>query len=493
MKKNSINIKLLALPAMGALLTLGACKKNFDFEGANFNPYGATTPVTQNLLTSALRSVPSPVNDALGSLYSQHLGEVQYTDASRFSGLNFAYGGFYTGPLLSLTKIIQLNSDPATASTGAVINGGSNANQIAVARILKAYFFFHITNRWGDIPYSDALKQTANLVPKFDRQQDIYNALFTELKEAANQFDAGTAVKGDIFLSGSASRWKLFANSLRLIMALRLSKIDPAKGKAEFLDAKAAGVITASSQDFKYAYLSETANQNQWYARYLTRFDYAIGKPFLDYLISVNDPRIPKFADKPTNPIPGNPEYVGMPYGLVNTSGIPNTSVSYIGSSLRTQSAPEYIIPASHVLLTLAEGEALGWNAAGTPDHVAAANYYLQGIEQSMRQYGVYDATAYANYVAGANVAYNPARAIELISYQRWVALYLNGYEAWNEWKRTGFPVLSPGPAPVNTTQIPRRQAYSTQERDLNNANYLEVVARQGADNLDTRMWWDKQ
>jgi hypothetical protein len=488
MKKN-LNIKLLAVPAL-AMLTLGSCKKTFDFEGSNFNPYGATVPVTQNLLTNAMRSVPSPVNEALGSLYAQHLAEVQYTDASRFSGLNFAYGGYYTGPLLSLTKIIQLNSDPATASTAPVINGGSNANQIAIARILKAYFFFHITNRWGDIPYSEALQQTANMVPKFDRQQDVYNALFTELKEAANQFDAGATVKGDIFLSGNVSRWKLFANSLRLIMALRLSKIDPAKGKAEFLDAKAAGVITTSAQDFKYAFLAETANQNQWYARYVTRFDYAISKPFLDYLTSINDPRIPKFANKPTN---GDPNYVGMPYGLASVAGINNNSVSYIGSALRTQSAPEYIIPAAHVLFTLAEGEVLGWNAAGTPDHVAAANYYLQGIEQSMRQYGAYDATAFATYVAGTGVAYDPAKAVELISYQRWIALYLNGYEAWNEWKRTGFPVLSPGPSPINTTQIPRRQAYSTQERDLNSKNYQEVVARQGADNLDTRMWWDKQ
>lgn len=489
MKKVNQYKKLLYLAAV-SLIVLGGCKKTFDFEGANVNPYTSSVPVTQNLLTNALRNLPGTVNDATGTLYAQHIAEVQYTDASRFSVLNVSYGGMYTGPLIGLQTIINLNSDPATANLGTVAPGGSSANQIATARILKAYFFFHITNRWGDVPYSEALQQGTNLAPKFDKQADIYTDLFKELKEAAAQFDGGATVKGDIFLSGNIARWKLFANSLRLVMAVRMSKIDPAKGKAEYLDALNAGVITASTQDFKYAFLSETANQNQWYARYLTRFDYAISKPFLDYLQSVADPRIPAFADKPTD---GNANYVGMPYGLSNTSGIPNNSISYVGTNLRKQNAPEYILVASHVLLSMAEAEKIGWNAGNAPDDVKAAEYYLDGIEQSMRQYGVYTDPAYATYIAQPGVAYVPADAIKLISEQRWIALYLNGFEAWNEWKRTGFPVLNPGPAPLNNGgQIPRRQGYTTLERDLNSENYQAVLSTQGPDELSTRMWWDK-
>jgi hypothetical protein len=470
---------------------LGGCKKTFDFEGSNENPYQATTPVTQNLLTSALRGIAGPVNDPVGSLYAQHLGEVQYTDASRFITLNFSYGGFYTGALINLQTIIKLNTDAETASSGTVAPGGSNANQIATARILKAYYFFNITNRWGDIPYTEALKQGENLTPKFDKQADIYADLFKELKEAVAQFDGGATVKGDIFLSGNIARWKLFANSLRLIMALRMSKIDPAKGKAEYLDALNAGVIATSTQDFKYAFLNETANQNAWYARYLTRFDYAISKPLLDYMLALTDPRIPAFADKPTN---GNANYVGMPYGLAVTTGIPNNSVSYIGTNLRKQNSPENILVAAHVLFSMAEAEKLGWNAGNAPNDVKAAEYYLKGIEQSMRQYGVYTDLDFATYTAQVGVAYVPADAIKLISEQRWIALYLNGFEAWNEWKRTGFPVLSPGPAPLNNGgQIPRRQGYTTAERDLNSANYQSVLSTQGPDELSTRMWWDKQ
>ena len=486
MKRNIIKFVLPFVAAISVGIT--SCKKFTEFGDINVNPYASAEPVTQNLLTGAIRSLPSTVNSTLGALYAQHISDVQYTDASRFVDINVSYAGFYQGPLLALQRIIDVNSDPATA--GAHVGSGSNANQIAVARILKAYYFYHITNRWGDIPYTEALKQGENLTPKFDRQQDIFNDLFKELKEAAAQFDGGAPVSGDIFLNGDANRWKKFANSLRLIMALRLSKADAAKGKAEFIAAKNDGVIMTDAETFKYNHLAETANQNEWYARYLTRFDYAISKPFLDYLKTVNDPRIPVYADKPRD---GNAEYVGMPYGLAVTSGIANTSVSFIGAKLRAQNAPSYIISAAHVLFTLAEGEKRGWNAAGAPNEVAAAQFYNEGIKASMQQYGVYTDAAFAAYIAQPEVAYTAADAIRKISYQRWIALYLNGYEAWFEWRRTGFPTLTPGPSPLSVdAQIPRRQAYSTQERDLNLTNYNAVVAAQGPDQVNTRIWIDK-
>jgi len=486
MKRQIITFATLIAVVMGVGFT--GCSKLTDFEDTNTNPYATAIPVTQNLLTGALRWLPATVNSDVGAIYAQHIGEVQYTDASRFLGINFAYTDFYRGPLLNLQKIIDFNSDPQSAPT--VVGGGSNANQLAVARILKAYFFFHITNRWGDVPYSEALQQGDNLTPKFDRQQDIYTDLFKELKEAADQFDSGAPVEGDIFLNGNPDRWREFANSLRLIMALRLSKADPAAGKVEFMDAKSDGVIMTDAESFRYQHLAETANQNAWYGRYLTRFDFAISEPFLDYLESVNDPRIPALADKPTD---GNANYVGMPFGLASTTGIANNSISYIGSDLRAQDAPEVIISAPHVLFTLAEGEARGWNAAGAPDHVAAAQYYIEGIRESMKQFGTYDAGSFATYIAQPEVAYTPADAIEKISYQRWIALYLNGYEAWMEWRRTGFPILDPGPSPLSIDgEIPRRQAYTTLERDLNLENYNSVLQSQGPDEVNTRIWIDK-
>jgi hypothetical protein len=464
-------------------IIFSACSKLSDFGDKNTNPYATTTPITQNLLTEALRSLPGIINSNVGALYSQHISEIQYDDESRFLNTRFNYNGYYTGPLLNLSKIIELNTDPATAASS--VNSGSNANQIAVARILRAYYFFHITNRFGDIPYSDAIKQGANLTPKFDKQQDVYISLFKELKEAVAQFDAGKVVQGDIFLSGNVARWKTFANSVRLIMALRLSKADAAKGKAEYLDALAAGVANTNAATFIYAHLAETANQNGWYGRYLSRTDHAISTPFLTYLQSVNDPRIPVFADKAPSGT-----YVGMPYGQGTGVG---ANVSLIGANLRKQNSPEYVLSAAHVLFTMAEAEKIGWNTAGVPNDAQAAVYYNEGIKISMEQYGVYTVAAHANYIAQTAVAYTSAEAIRKISYQRWAALYLNGYEAWMEWRRTGFPDLLPGPVPLNPGgQIPRRQAYPTTAVNLNLGNYNEVIARQGPDELFTKMWLDK-
>jgi hypothetical protein len=109
---------------------------------------------------------------------------------------------------------------------------GSNNNQIALARIVKAYRFLMLTDQWGDMPYSEALQLKTQ--PKYDTQQEIYNGLFKELKKAVAQFDGGAVPAGDIVHNGNLTRWKKFANSLRLIMAVRLSKVDPTTGKANF-------------------------------------------------------------------------------------------------------------------------------------------------------------------------------------------------------------------------------------------------------------------
>jgi hypothetical protein len=142
------------------------------------------------------------------------------------------------------------------------------------------------------------------------------------------------------------------------------------------------------------------------------------------------------------------------------------------------------------VLFTLAEGEKRGWNAGNAPNDVEAAKFYLDGIKASMEQYGV---SGYAAYVLQPDIVYSATDAIKQISYQRWIALYLNGYEAWMEWRRTGYPTLNPGPAPLTSDgQIPRRQAYTTLERDLNLDNYKAVLQSQGPDELNTKIWIDK-
>ncbi|GAA4465883.1 SusD/RagB family nutrient-binding outer membrane lipoprotein [Nibrella saemangeumensis] len=468
-----------SLVLAGLLMAATACN---DFGDMNVSPNNPANPNTASLLTGAMRNVGTAVTNIVPALYVQQFGDVTYIEESRYRTVNFDYNTWYAGPLNNLQYIIDLNTNPETKVAAAA--NGSNNNQIAIARILKAYYFQSLTDRWGDIPYSEALKGNKNFTPKFDKQQDIYNDLFKEWKEAVAQFDGGATVQGDILLGGNVARWKKFANSLRAIAALRLSKVDPAKGKAEFAAALADGVLTSNADNVTYRYLAEANNEHPLYNNYITtnRKDYAVSNTFVDYLKKTSDPRLPALAEKNING-----DYVGVPYAVFPVAWTAQ-GVSLAASTLRQQNSPVNVVTYAQILLARAEAAKLGWTAEDPK------KLYEEAIKASMEMYGVYTEAAYAAYLAQPDIAYNDAKAIEQIAMQRWIVLFYNGNEAWAEWRRTGFPVLTPAKNPFNNlTDVPRRLAYPTTESTLNLNNYNEVIARQGADVLSTRVWWDKQ
>lgn len=491
MKRNFVNYIASCLLVAAVV---ASCNKPSDFGDMNVDPNNPSDPNTALMFTNAIRSGLSTgvgaVNAPDGLLYVQHLSEVFYTTASLYTSRIFDYNGLYNGALADLQKIIDLNTANDTKSKPSVIAGGSNGNQLAAARILKAHIFMQMADRWGDIPYSGALKGAADITPAFDTQESIYKALLKELKEAVASMDNGAGPTGDILLDSDMDWWKQWAASIRMIISLRLSKADPSTGKTEFAAAFADGVLEDNSRNIFYYYLPDANNQNPWYNNYIVgkRYDYAISKTLVDKLQAVSDPRLPVFADKT-----GTGTYVGMPYGLTSPVGysagtVTNPgNISLIGSAFRQQNSKTAITTYAQLQFAQAEAAHLGWIAGG---EAAAATYYLAGIKASLEQFGV--GAGYATYIAQPGVVYSAVNAVEVIQTQKWIASYLgNGYEAWAEWRRTGYPVLTPAPdaAPVSGGQIPRRQAYPTTERDLNTENYNTVIGRQGADELTTKTW----
>lgn len=499
MKKNILNLLYVAT----AITVIGGCKPG-DFGDINVSPNAPSKAVTSLLFSSAERfmgrttavtsvaTAPGIINEYGPKLYVQQLSETLYTSESRYNTKIYNYTGVFNSPLEDLTAIIKLNTDAETKSAPNVIANGSNANQIAAARILKAFYFQNMTDRWGDIPYSEALQGKAFLTPKFDKQQAVYTALFKELKEAAAQFDGGATLKGDFLFAGSVAKWKIFAATIRMNMALRLSKADAATGKTEFNLALAAGVINSNADNIEYKTLGESANENNIYYNYevAKRYDYAISNTMVDKLNALADPRLPVYADKTSAGT-----YVGMPYGLtqalagkflpgnVNSPG----TVSLVGKAFRSQNSAVRIFTYPEVLFSKAEAYKLGW-ITGAPDDAQAATTYLAAIAASMQLNGV---TAPATYYTQADVLYNPTTAVQQIITQKWIANYMSyAYEAWSDWRRTGFPVLTPSAYPQNLGgKIPVRQAYSNDEPSLNKANYTAVVASQGPDELNTPIW----
>jgi hypothetical protein len=414
-------------------------------------------------------------------MYVQQFGDITYIEDSRYKTVNFNYNGWYAGPLINLNHIIELNTNEDTKLSASAF--GSNNNQIATARILKAYFFQWITDRWGDVPYSEALHGDSDFTPAFDKQEAIYTDLFKEWKEAVAQFDDGKAFQGDILLAGNTSKWKKFANSLRLIAALRLSKVKPELGKKEFLAALEDGVFNSLTDNVQYKYLGETANENPVYNNYsvTNRKDYAVSDVMINYLKKTADPRLPFLAAKN---ILG--EYVGVPYAIGGTKA---QDVSLIGSLLSQQNSAVNVMTYAQILFAQAEAAKLGWTTGN------AKVLYESAVQASLQQWmgASYTEAALANYLAQPEVAYSDAAALEKIGNQRWIALFFQGTEAWSEWRRTGFPVLKPATSTLNGgTEIPRRLAYPVTENTLNQVNYKAVVSAQGTDNQYTRVWWDK-
>lgn len=489
---NKINnmMRKAALMA-GMVLLLVSCD---DFGDTNIDPNNPSEARPELLLTDSQRFVDNVVGSVTGNLWVQYMAETQYNDDSRYAASNANFNGWYTGPLKNLQEIIDMNTNEETRGTA--LSGGSNANQIAVARIMKVYFYQMMTDRWGYIPYSDALKGSENFNPEYDSQEGIYLSLIDELKAAVAQMDGGAGVAGDILFSGDMGQWAIFANSLRARIAIRMADTNQSSVAAsEFDDAINSGVI---SSDIMYPYLGNADNENPWYTRFRTRTDYALSDVLAGYMKDLGDLRATKYGN-PASDVDNSDgittldEIVGMPYDAENPGNITNAAISFPGAAVGAggpgvgiQDAGLPIITVSEMHFAMAEAAERGWITG------SAEQYYLEAIQASWEQWGVFDQDAFDAYVATEEVAYNSANWDEKIGKQKWVALYPNGYEAWAEWRRLGYPELEPHPeAFTEDAQIPVRQTYPTTESQINEAAYNAAVSAQGADSPSTRLWWD--
>lgn len=497
-----IHNKITAIGLSVLLLAGTSCSKIKDFGDTNVNPSGVTNPNLAALLTNVESGIGGYAASTRGGLYCQYYTETQYTESSLYAIPQLEFSGNYSGPLMDLQNIINRNSDPATAAANTVY--GANRNQLAVARILKAYQYWTMTDRWGAIPYSEALQLN---VPKYDTQEFIYKDLIKELTEAVAQFDDnGAPVKGDIIYGGSNASWKKLANSLRMLMALRLSKVYPSAGDyaaTQFAAAVAepSGYISTNTDNFMLVYPG-AAFKNPWYNLFDGRKDYAESKTMTDLLAGLGDSRVSAFGANAN----------GFPYGLerADATTVPEPWPLILSSANRSQSSPVVIVGASVVLLSYAEAIERGWLPGLTTVQAEAA--YNDGIAQSFAQWGLTLPGAYlggnANYSAGTGVAAIgqnsfgsiPASSnattttkLQRIQLQKFIALYPDGTQGWCEWRRTGVPGIKATTfATSSSGEIPRRYTYGSGEYSLNAAGVAQGVATlTGGDTQDARVWWD--
>ncbi|WP_461491349.1 SusD/RagB family nutrient-binding outer membrane lipoprotein, partial [Pontibacter sp. HJ8] len=188
------------------------------------------------------------------------------------------FTGNYSGVLMDLQDIIDRNT---------------NNNMTQVARIMQQYIFWTITDRWGDVPYSEALK--GDPTPKYDRQEEIYKGMIATLEDAVNAMDNTSQITGDVIYNGDVSSWKKAANSIRMMMALQLSKVYPAAGgyaATQFSSAlnHPAGVIATNAENFDVNYPGGNFPSN-WWSIYNGRNDFAESKTLTDLMGTLGDTR----------------------------------------------------------------------------------------------------------------------------------------------------------------------------------------------------------
>lgn len=474
--KHMKNIKYLAI---AVIIAFTACE-TVDFGDVNVNPNNPSNPVTSSLLTSAQRGISGYIAATTPNLYVQYLSNGQYDEESRYQTLNWSYNGFYA-LLEDLNEIIKRNTNADTKVAAQAY--GSNANQIAAATILKVYFIHGMTDRWGYLPYSEALDAANNIYPKYDSQEDIYNGLLAELDAALAGIDSGNGPDGDILFGGNMTKWRTFANTIKMTMALRLSKANPTTGSTAFNQALS-GVIGSNADNIKYIYLTEDTNDNPWQDRFESRRDYLMSDVFVNKLIGTGtnvapeDPRLPKFAEPATN----SGTFVGAPYGQSNSA---TDDYSFITNNIINKGdAPLMLFTYAEMLFARAEAAAKGWTTEN------AATLYNQAVLASMEQWGV--AAADANTYLAAN----PYAGIADIAYEKWVAMYMQGYSSWAEWRRwkaegndTKIGIVAPPNLLSNASGIPQRQGYGATAQSLNETNYNAAIAAQGADELNTVLW----
>ncbi|WP_099367244.1 SusD/RagB family nutrient-binding outer membrane lipoprotein [Sphingobacterium sp. 1.A.4] len=476
MKKHLLKYILFALTP----IAVASCT-NFD-DSYYENPNKPSKASGTQLIANAQFFLPNLSSSAYGVHYPQYLSLTTYTDNTRFIAQNFDFETWYVGPLMNLEDVLS-KQEALDANEGPV------ANQVAVAKILKAFFMWNVTDRWGDVPYTEAFQGTALPNPKYDKQEDIYKALFTLLDEAnaAIVLTNGT-IKNDIIYKGDMSKWKKLGNSIHMLMALRLSKVNPTLGKAEFEKAMQAGDMTANADNLSYPHLAQAAHQNFWYNSFtvLKRNWYALSEALVNLMLPQEDPRLAVYGDK--NAAGG---YAGLAFGkAVPNPDVDIPKVSLLGAGIRNQDSPVPLVTYAQLQFAKAEAAKLGWIAGGDAQ---AKTYYETGIKESIKQWTGSDASA-AGYLAKPAIVYSPAKALEQIATQRYIHVFPYGYEGWAEWRRTGYPVLTLA-SDINGGKMPRRDGYPLSEAANNKANYEAAVSALpygGEDNLNSRVWWDK-
>lgn len=490
------NIKTILI---GSIFTILVCFTACDDGLAEIN----INPNTSDVLTynaqflriethaSGPRYVAGPMLSFAGGMV-QHAASLsvsgfpgdKYWDAGGNAGEHYNYR--YTNTVKNLVDLVNRTSEDPDLS-----------NYHNIARIMKVFVFQRITDLYGDVPYSEAGLgfEDGNITPVFDTQESIYMDLLKELSEAIPALSDAklTYDASDQIYSGSISKWRKMGYSLMLRVAMRLQKVNPTLAAQYASTAVNGGVFEDNSDNM--VMINSSGDESNWngFNRYMVdNFNgHRISKTLVDVLVNTGDPRLPIYAQSydDVSPIMGLPNGYDPTTILDTPGGDDLDKYAWWNKDIITPlDAPRILMTYSEICLMQAEAVLRGWIAGDATD------WYNKGVAAGMTQWDVYNVEVPDMAAIDTYLVDNPFdSSYKMIGEQYWLTTYMNFYESFANFRRTGFPELVPVNYPGNETggTIPRRLPYSVNESQLNAENYNAAVSRQGPDTYTTRMWWD--
>ena len=473
---------------LSACILVAGCTK--DFKEVNTDP----TLITKDKIRPALL-FSSAQKQSVFNVFNNQSTIMEYAgyyknpaSGNIFQVRNFAdpYNVFYRNYLINTAEVIRLTATDPNLS-----------NQHHMARIWRAWLFHQLTDAYGDIPYSDAIKDVTEMVlqPKYDTQEFIYKDLLNELKDAAALVTSSDKISfgnADLLMKGNVDLWKRFANSLRLRLAIRIRFVEPELSRQIVQELQNAPVLESNSQNVKLATVNDgnTANINQFYTKNLSSpNNMVVSFTLTENLKKYNDPRLPVLAIPSAIPESG---YRGVPLQMLGEEGsrYSSDSTAKMAASFLQPVLTLYVMTAAEVFFLRAEAALAGF----TNDN--AQELYAAGVRASMEQYGVAGADI-TNFLegAGGTLSGTEEEKLEQLISQKWIATYYNSFEGWAEFRRTGYPRIWTGSNLGDTQgQIPRRLTYPYDEYFRNEASVTEAANRlNGGDALTSKVWWDKK
>lgn len=411
-----------------------------------------------------------------------------------------------------------------------------------IARIVKAYVFHRLTDLYGDVPYTEAAAGID--YPEYDKQQDIYADLLKELNEAQENLKEGTSQLGsaDLYYNGDLSKWRKFANSLMLRIAMRMTKVAPTDAEKWVKTAVANGLFETMEESAVLQHTDGDASNDssEPYGKVYSQRDagkFYLSDYFVNMLKTMNDPRLPLVGVVCTNDptitytskgydkgVVDWDKQVGMPIGYDLNGGewdikkspdYPGTNnpdfnfrTYYSTINRYTYSdpqAPTMVLTYAENQFLLAEAAYRGW-LQGTSANRSAEDYYKAGVRAAMKQFSFYTnaKSLYDTYLTDAaietyltNHPFDSDKALEQINTQYYITTFCDEYETFANWRRSGYPKLTPVkdgyPNSVTNGTIPRRFTYPTSEAQNNSSHYKKGVSglTPAEDKMTSRMWWD--